>query len=102
MSLSQAFEDSIKSFVREELTKREVDSGDDHIWSREQFKWSKKEEKVLIQRVSNFLDHCALAHRRTRGGITARLNKLLKANRLCELRNQTGRAISGPLRSTYK
>jgi hypothetical protein len=55
-------------------------------WNRENAKWDKQEEEVLIQRVSVFLDSAALAHRRTRGGIMSRLNKLMKEGRLCGLR----------------
>lgn len=82
------FEEAIMDMVRAAI-KKEVGGTEKGMrpWNRENAKWEKGEEELLIQRVSLFIDHCALAHRRKRGGIIARLNKLLKEQRLCGLRS---------------
>jgi hypothetical protein len=69
--------------------------------SRESHKWDKEEEELLIRRVSVFLDSAALAHRRKRGGITTRLNKLLKEGRLCGLRSGSSSGLGVSSRRAF-
>ena len=96
--LDRAIEEMVKTTVKEELAKprhKTTEKGD-RPWNRENAKWEPGEEEILVQRVSIFIDNCALAHRRKRGGILARLNKLIASQKLCGLRE------SAPRRSMSK
>ena len=86
-ALKTYIEEIVDEVVEEAVDERFEDVYNKHCWNRVNQKWEDVEEEILIQRVSIFLDHCALAHKRNRGGIIARLNKLMKENKLCKLKS---------------
>lgn len=89
MNIFKAFqrelESEVEKLVERLLNDERVTERQSHSWNRKNSKWSTHEETFLIDEVNVFIDTLALRHRRSRGGIVARLNKLLGEGRLCGL-----------------